>query len=758
MGRLAAATFLAVALGAVGCADPSIDRSRPDQSGGSGGQAGAISLDDFAGSGACRACHADQYANWVSSTHGRAGGIPGPETVIVPFDGTPIPFRDGTVTPQIDSAGRYLFLVREDGSPDRVITVDGVIGGGHMLGGGTQGFVTRASDGTVRFLPFDYSRQLGAWFCNTATRTDRGWVPITPDMALADCGDWPPLRTLGTHARFANCQSCHGSQITAEFEPGQGMSTRWTSLDVNCESCHGPAKQHVEVMAAGYPADGDIAMASRVTDGVEESLEVCFACHALKDVVQEGYLPGAPLADYHALKLPVLGDDPYLPDGRVRTFAYQATHLSSACYVDGGMTCVSCHEPHGLGYWDINRTPLESETDDRQCTSCHASKADDPVAHTFHPPESPGSRCVSCHMPYLQHPEVGTAVPFARSDHTIPVPRPALDGRLGLVSACRGCHTDQSELGLQARADEWWGALRPHDGPTAGLLAVTDGMGEDLAARLLIHPGERGDMPQFQALARFAGGWMTPGEPLGAEARDRITQLASSPDPDLRALALAVLHASGTSGPAEVPDLDAAIAREPLAVRRRWVMILGFFSDEAAVRGELDTAGELLLKALAVAPGDAGVLRSLGLLASQAGDHHGAIRRFTESLAADPDQPLVHVNRGIAYAAAGDPAAAMGDYQSAIALNPYEPLAHFNLGNVHLRGGNVAEAIRAYERAIAAGPELARAHVNLAIALARAGRVQEALTHARAGASFAPGDETARQVLSQLEAAATGSP
>jgi len=118
----------------------------------------------------------------------------------------------------------------------------------------------------------------------------------------------------------------------------------------------------------------------------------------------------------------------------------------------------------------------------------------------------------------------------------------------------------------------------------------------------------------------------------------------------------------------------------------------------------------------------------------------------------------VHVNRGIAHAAAGDPAAAIRDYQSATALNPYEPLAHFNLGNVHLRGGNLAEAIRAYERAIAAGPELARAHVNLAIALAQAGRVQEALAHARTGASFAPGDETARQVLLQLEAAVPGSP
>ena len=161
------------------------------------------------------------------------------------------------------------------------------------------------------------------------------------------------------------------------------------------------------------------------------------------------------------------------------------------------MTCVSCHEPHGLGYWDVNRVPLAGETDDRQCTSCHAAKAADPETHTFHPAGSPGARCVSCHMPYLQHPEVGGAVPFARSDHTIPVPRPQLDERLGLVSACRGCHTDRSELWLQARADEWWGATRPHDPATHGMLTVTDAMGPELAARLLLHPDEGGQTERF---------------------------------------------------------------------------------------------------------------------------------------------------------------------------------------------------------------------------------------------------------------------
>ncbi len=756
----AAATIL------LGCGDRPASTGNAAMGAAPDGPPAEVDRSDFAGSESCSGCHADQYAEWAGSTHGRAGGEPGPETVVAPFDGTPIVFADGAVIPRVDSSGRYLFEIRLSGITEQIVHVDGVIGGGHMLGGGTQGFVAHAADGTVRFLPFDYSPPLGEWFCNTGTRAERGWVPITADMSLADCGDWPPARILGTYSRFANCQSCHGSQITTHLEPGTGAVTRWASLDINCESCHGPALRHVELMAANPAADlPDIAMASRVTDGVEESLGVCFRCHALKDVVTEGYLPGAPFADHYALKLPVLGDDPYLPDGRVKTFAYQGTHLSSSCYVDGNMTCVSCHEPHGLGYWDVNRTPLAGVTDDRQCTACHAAKAMDPEAHTFHAPESPGSRCVSCHMPYLQHPEVGDGVPFARSDHTIPIPRPALDARLALVSACRGCHGDISEIRLQASVDEWWGVTKPHDPVTAGLLAVTDAMGEDLAARMLLHPADGAFMAQFQALVRFVGGWVRPGDGLGDEAAARIGELAASDDPDVRALALAVLHAASPGpgsedqgGTAPLLDVAAAAALEPEAVRRRWTMVLGFLSDEALARGETGPAEALLGKALAVLPGDPAILRAMGLLHNQAGNPRSAIRAFAESLAGDPNQPLVHVNLGIARAAAGEPAAAIREYEAAIALNPREPLAHFNLGNLYLRSDNVAGAIQSYERAVALAPELARAELNLAIALARAGRIQEALPHGRRAVEFAPGDETARRVLSDLEAAANGRP
>ncbi len=751
---------LLLVLGFLGCGDapPSPGTQSALESGGD-----HIALDDFAGSGACAGCHEGQYRSWSMSTHGRAGGEATARSVIAPFDGAPLVLLDATVTPQLDSLGGYQFRVRWQGGGEEVIPVDGVIGGGHLLGGGTQGFVSHRPDGTVRFLPFDYSRQLGAWFCNTGTRADRGWIPMDERLALADCGDWPPVRILGTHSRFANCQSCHGSQIAARQDPGQGVSTQWTSLDINCESCHGPARRHVSLMQAGGPDASallDIGLPSRVVDHVDASLNTCFQCHALKDVVREGYLPGRSLTDHYALKLPILGDDPYTSDGRVRTFAYQGTHLSSSCYVDGAMTCISCHEPHGLGYWDVNRVRLDDERDDRQCTSCHASKRAQPEEHTRHPPGSEGSVCVACHMPYLQHPEVGDAVPFARSDHTIPIPRPSVDARLGIVSACRTCHEDRSEIRLQGDVERWWGQLKPLDPVSSALLAVTDQMGEDLAARMLLRPEVPGVMARFQGLARFLDGWVETGEELGAEATARVTALAASDDPDLRALALAVLHVAGPVGSALGTgtrlDVSAAVREESEAVRRRWVMILGFLSDEAAAAGRAGDAQALLRRAQMVLPGDPGVMMSLGLQHYRAGDPASAIEAFGESLAADPNQPLAHINRGISYAALGDAAAAEDAYAAALALNPGDALAHFNLGNLRLRSGNRIAAIQSYERALALAPELARAHLNVAIALAQGGRVTEALFHAERAVAFAPGDATAQRVLSDLQRGAVG--
>jgi hypothetical protein len=493
----------------------------------------------------------------------------------------------------VTPSGEYRFTVAQPGHPERVFRVDGVIGGGHMAGGGTQGFVWRHEDGTVRFLPFDFSRQGGGWFCNSESRGGKGWVPITPDMALADCGDWPPSRILGDEPRFANCQGCHGSHVSVALDSASGQyRTRYATLAIDCESCHGPARRHVELARSGsVRTTTDIGMSALATLDKDQSIGVCYQCHSMKDRLAGGYLPGRPLEEYYSLKLPLLGDSPLHPDGRVRTFAYQEGHQYSDCYLNGAMTCTSCHDPHSQGYRDVNGAPLVGRFADAQCTGCHASKGEDVPAHTRHPAGSPGSSCVACHMPYLQHPQVGRTVRYARSDHTIPVPRPAFDSTLGVRSACQGCHADQSASALQRQVTAWYGEVKPHaPAVAAALRAQSAATGASGSATLPRPTDGAHPMAQFAAMSRFLERYDEEGAPpLDRDAVERLEKLASASDPDVKALALATLHVGLGEDRAVrrflARSLDSLGARER-AVRARWALVLGFLGDTRAGRGE----------------------------------------------------------------------------------------------------------------------------------------------------------------------------
>jgi tetratricopeptide (TPR) repeat protein len=722
----------------------------------------------FVGAAACKECHVAEFASWERSTHGRAGGAPGTVRVIAAFNGPPMRFRDATVTPRVVN-GRYEFVVAQNDEPVRVIAVDGVVGGGHMEGGGTQGFVTKRPDGTVRFVPFDWSRQGNSWFCNTNSRANKGWLPITPALALADCGDWPPVRVLGDVPRYANCQSCHASQLTVTLDTVRGgWRTESAALNINCEACHGPGTRHVGLMrtrsaaGAARQTSADIGFASLATLGKDASLTVCFQCHAVKDRLRGGHMSGDSLGVFYSLSFPSLGDRPLTADGRSRTFAYQEGHRYSDCYLNGGMTCTSCHDPHSQSYRDANGVALQGRFDDRQCTSCHAAKAAAPSQHTHHAPTSAGSRCTSCHMPYGQQHETGRgAVRYARSDHTISIPRPEWDAGMGVRNACLGCHTDQSNVALAQASQRWWGGVKPVKAVIADVVKATESMTADEAWPLLLGAsgdtlGDRHRAARFAGLARFMERYVRPDAPLPRAATARLRELAKHADPDIQAIALASLHLGDNDGWSSRRAMSRALNAAGVhdgGLRARWSLALGFMADRFSAAQQLDAATTAYRRALEISPRDARIWLNLAAAERDAGDLSSAIAHYERSLRLDGAQPIAYVNLGIAEQAAGDTVAAIRAWQRAAALDPGEALAPFNMANIELARGRFSEARPMFERAVTLDASLAPAYFQLARIAILQGNAPGAVSNLRRGLRFDSSNVAAREALARMQAA-----
>ncbi len=632
-------------------------------------------FEDFLGAEACATCHAREYSLWKSSTHGRAGGAPNEVSPIARFDNQPLRFRDAIVTPSRTPDGNCVFHIDEPGAPRKTIRVDAVIGGGQMNGGGTQSFFQRQPDGTYRFLPFDFIRRENLWFVQLAR--DMTWAPISDQISLNDdLANWPPRRVLGTSSEFSNCQNCHGSQITlAHDDRDHGMATRFQTLRINCESCHGPGRRHVDIVRRpGWERQADLGLSALATASKHESMEICHQCHAAKDALRdEPYLPGAGFEDYFSLKLGLLTDSPFLPDGRVRRFSYQSNHEFSDCYLNGSMTCLDCHDPHSQTYRDVFGRPLEGRFDNRQCTGCHASKGLAPEAHSHHKPDSAGNSCVACHMPYLQHQGVGRHLTFARSDHSIPIPRPAFDQSIGIENACQKCHRDHDLAWQQSHVDNWYGRLKPHPPLVERLLDTNSPASLRDAAIRYLDPAAGHPMAQAAGLARFIAEQVRPGSTeADSETWSRLRALAAIDDPDLQALALTALQV----GFSRDEPARALIARrladipESDPIRRRWAVAVDQLGLTFAARGDVGSALITLARALEVQPNSDVILS------------HFALAQFQNQ----------------------QPSDAIATLQRAITVRPTKAVLHFQLAQLLLQAGRSTEAVAALETGLKHAP------------------------------------------------------
>jgi hypothetical protein len=141
-------------------------------------------------------------------------------------------------------------------------------------------------------------------------------------------------------------------------------------------------------------------------------------------------------------------------DGMVRVSGREYNGLiRTPCFTHGDekrptMSCLSCHQMH-QGRDDPR--PLQEWTDDQlkpdmrtnaACVQCHDKNFDTDAkltAHTHHEPDSSGSLCYNCHMPYTTY-----GLLKAIRSHTVDSPTVQATLATGRPNACNQCHLDKT--------------------------------------------------------------------------------------------------------------------------------------------------------------------------------------------------------------------------------------------------------------------------------------------------------------------------
>ena len=267
---------------------------------------------------------------------------------------------------------------------------------------------------------------------------DDWWAPLyPPDNLLRPTG---PL-----------CDGCH----SVNYNIATKTVTEW---NVGCEKCHGPGSEH-----AKHPMSANIVNPAR--QAFVAASDVCIQCHS------QGRPPGNPIAGKH-YDWPV-GYDPYgklsdfwkleehklgtasfthFADGTAHKNRMQGNDYVTSQMYTHGVTCSSCHDPHGTPNSASLRKPAQA-----LCLDCHGSnspngpRAVSLAAHTHHKADGPGSECIACHMPQIAQ----TIGDVNVRSHTFRFVSPAMTDSLKTPNACNQCHTNKTTAWASQALNSW---------------------------------------------------------------------------------------------------------------------------------------------------------------------------------------------------------------------------------------------------------------------------------------------------------------
>jgi predicted CXXCH cytochrome family protein len=446
-------------------------------------------------------------------------------------------------------------------------------------------------------------------------------------------------------------------------------------------------------------------------------MTTCATCHSRRGQIAEGYLPGADYHDYY--RLASIAPPLYHPDGQILDEVYvYGSFLQSRMY-EAGVTCADCHDAH--------RAAVRVEGD-ALCTRCHndvgaterfpelaAGRYDDP-GHHFHPPESPGARCVACHMP-----ETTYMVVDPRRDHSLRVPRPDRSVALGVPNACTGCHADRDASWAAGRVEQWYGTERPDHFADAFAVGVLGEFGAEQAL------AEIARSPRHSALVRTSAlDALAPYE--GGASREAFMEALPSSDPLILRGALPALERlpparrwPTLSRVLENPSLMARLEAVPVAVGFEGAGSAGAVDPLSIARVLAEYRAAQLLNAdwPEAHANLAGILRAMG-------DARGAEQELERALDLEPRWIPALVNLADLYRETGRDVAGGAWLERAVAVGPPSAEAAYAFGLWLVRQGSRDAALAQFRRARDLSPDSRDYGYVYAVALQDAGRVDDA--------------------------------
>lgn len=352
--------------------------------------------DDFVGSEACAACHAEIYADYQEHPMGRS--------LASVEDATPIEdYPSGKI--EIPGPRRYRVEVSEEGVTHHE----------YLLG----------SDGEVLYdqgEPVDFA--LGSGGRGRAYLIEKeGLLYQSPLGWYSHASRWnlSPGYDPASHPRFQRrigdgCLYCHAGQVASS-----GMdhydSPIFLEASIGCERCHGPAGAHVALHEGGHldPSARDPIVNPAKLE-VERRESVCNQCHLQGDYVirrfGREFFDFRPGDHYEDIFVCLVTEDRIDSPGRGRAASQVEQMRSSRCYEmsEAALGCISCHDPH-------RRVSPEQRHEyyRERCLDCHVDQGCSLPEPDRQAPPALGS-CVHCHMPALPSTEVPHT---AQTDHRI---------------------------------------------------------------------------------------------------------------------------------------------------------------------------------------------------------------------------------------------------------------------------------------------------------------------------------------------------